>query len=102
MSGRKFGHNHKELLKRAARHGLGIDTYTKAVLEFVWSSDLPIESRYIMTGYKQRISLGDLAQTVANIRSEVNAALTGAGVSLAPILMLDGVTFPSSHRTESE
>jgi hypothetical protein len=82
LASRKYGHNFPELIEAATVRGLQLRDLDIARLQFSSEEELPIQARYLITGFKQVISLEDLVDTARNVRGPVGEFLIAAGVKV--------------------
>ena len=82
LSSRSYGHNFPKLMEEAGSRGLQLRCVDVARLQFSDEAELPIQTRYLVTGFKQVISLEDLIDTARNVRGPVAELLLKSGVNV--------------------
>ena len=76
----QFGHRISVLAERAAELGVVFDEADNAVFSFMAVTDIVIEARYIVTGYRTEPTQDALNQTCKRLHQRIGSALRIRGV----------------------
>jgi DNA-binding MarR family transcriptional regulator len=77
---KKVGHRVADLAKLAADSGLRLEPEASEILSHVDDADVPIEARYIVTGFKNRPTNEALSIVAEQLDQIVGAALSSSGL----------------------
>jgi hypothetical protein len=80
LESRKYGHNFRKLTDGVSVRGLPFREIDVKRLKFCSDASLPIEARYLVTGFKEKIPLKDLMDTARKVRELVKEPLIRSGV----------------------
>jgi hypothetical protein len=76
---KRLGHGFNALVGAARKNGLIIDAETAEVLSHIATEDVAMEARYIVTGFKEALTVEALSSTAGNLDAVVAAALEKKG-----------------------
>ena len=77
-----FGHDFKKLVDEASSRGLALGKAEIDIAAILTEQESIRRSRYIETGYYQRLGLAALSRTCQGLDPSVSAALKDAGMSI--------------------
>lgn len=76
---KRLGHGFNALSGAARKHGLQIDNETAEVLSHIAKEDVAIEARYIVTGFKEALTVEELSSAASNLDALVSTDLKKKG-----------------------
>ena len=81
----RFGHNFRALLEEAAAQGLTTSDEEKEISDLLTEQESIRGSRYIETGYFQRLPLAVLSRTCRNLDDRLSNELRASGTAVRSI-----------------